>query len=71
MKLQPGDAGALTAHAFLLRLRGRYQDAVAVLERSLAIAPGFAPSLIEMARLARHEGLPERARGLCRAKAIM
>ena len=61
MKLQPGDAGALTAHAFLLRLRGRYQDAVAALERSLAIAPGFAPSLIEMARLARHDGSPERA----------
>ena len=61
MELQPGDAGALTAHAFLLRLRGRYQDAVAELERSLALAPGFAPSLIEMARLARRDGLSERA----------
>jgi tetratricopeptide (TPR) repeat protein len=64
MALEPADAGALTAHAILLRLLGRYDEAREVLERSLAIAPEFAPSLAEMARLVRlvrRDGFAERA----------
>ncbi|NYH16680.1 tetratricopeptide repeat protein [Paraburkholderia bryophila] len=59
--MQPEDAGALTAHACLLRLRGHYREAGATLARSLAITRAFAPSAVEMARLARHDGLPARA----------
>ncbi|MFP6561802.1 tetratricopeptide repeat protein [Paraburkholderia sp. B3] len=59
--MAPGDASALTAYAFLMRLRGRFQVAAETLERSLARVPRYAPSLIEMARLARHEGQLERA----------
>ena len=61
MDLQPEDAGALTACAHLLRLRGRYADAAAMLDRSLAVAPNFVPSLVEAARIARHAGQLDRA----------
>ncbi|WP_027797856.1 tetratricopeptide repeat protein [Paraburkholderia acidipaludis] len=61
LAIAPCDAGALTAYAFLMRLRGRFQLAAETLERSLARAPDYAPSLIEMARLACHEGQRERA----------
>ena len=61
MTLQPPDAGALTACAHLLRLRGRYDEARAALERSLIIAPEFAPTLVEMARLAYREGQLQQA----------
>lgn len=61
LALQPQDAGALTAHAHLLRLCGRYDEALATLEQSLAIAAGFAPAHVELARLASREGALERA----------
>lgn len=61
MERQPTDAGALTAQAILLRLLGRNEEAAAALERSLSIARGFAPSLVEAARLALLAGLRERA----------
>jgi tetratricopeptide (TPR) repeat protein len=61
MALAPADAGAFTAQAFLLRLCGRYQDAAKALERALEIDSRFAPSLIEMARLALHDGERDRA----------
>ncbi|SOE74759.1 hypothetical protein SAMN05446635_5465 [Burkholderia sp. OK233] len=56
LSLQPHDAGALTTCAHLLRLRRRYQDAVAALDRALAAMPNFVPALVEMARLARIQG---------------
>ena len=61
LSLQPNDAGALTTCAHLLRLSGRYQDAIAMLDRWLAAAPHFAPALVEMARLARIQGQLKRA----------
>ncbi|WCM22558.1 tetratricopeptide repeat protein [Paraburkholderia bryophila] len=61
MACAPADAGAFAAQAFLLRLCGRYQDAAKALERALAIDSSFAPSLIEMARLALHDGQLDRA----------
>jgi tetratricopeptide (TPR) repeat protein len=64
LSLQPHDAGALTTCAHLLRLRGHYQDAAAMLGRSLAVAPRFAPALVEMARLARIQGQLKRAHEL-------
>ncbi|WP_322009714.1 tetratricopeptide repeat protein [Paraburkholderia sp. J12] len=59
--LQPKDAGALTAKAHLLRLRGRYSEALTTLERSLSVTTEFAPTHIELARLAAREGEFERA----------
>ncbi|MGH8783103.1 tetratricopeptide repeat protein [Paraburkholderia sp.] len=53
---QPDDAGALTLAARLLRLRGRYAQAVATLEPSLAAVDRFAPALVEMARSTRALG---------------
>jgi tetratricopeptide (TPR) repeat protein len=64
LSLQPYDAGALTTCAHLLRLRWRYQDAAAMLDRSLAAAPHFVPALIEMGRLARIQGQLKRAHEL-------
>lgn len=61
LALQPQDAGALTARAHLLRLCGRYDEALATLERSLAIAARFAPTHVELARLASREGALEHA----------
>lgn len=61
LTLQPQDAAALTARAQLLRLRGRYDEARAALEQSLVIATAFAPTFVELARLASLEGTPERA----------
>ena len=61
MDLQPEDAGALTACVHLLRLRGCYADAAAMLDRSLVVAPNFVPSLVEAARIARHAGQLDRA----------
>lgn len=61
MALQPDSAEALALYAHLLRLCGRYQEAVATLTRSLALAPEFAPSMIEMARLSHRDGQLERA----------
>ncbi|NML31014.1 tetratricopeptide repeat protein [Paraburkholderia antibiotica] len=61
MKRQPADAGALTAHAIVLRVLGRYPEAAAALECAVAIAPEFAPTLVELARLARRDGRFEQA----------
>jgi tetratricopeptide (TPR) repeat protein len=48
----PDDAGALTAHGQLLRLTDRLDAAQATVDLALAIAPGFAPAMVELARLA-------------------
>ncbi|WP_133646523.1 tetratricopeptide repeat protein [Paraburkholderia flava] len=53
---QPDDVGALTLAARLLRLRGRYAQAVATLEPALAVVGGFAPALVEIARSTRALG---------------
>jgi tetratricopeptide (TPR) repeat protein len=61
MELTPADARASTAHAYLLRPRGRYRDAATALEQAFEIDSAFAPSLIEMAGLARQGGQLDRA----------
>ncbi|WP_208626352.1 tetratricopeptide repeat protein [Paraburkholderia susongensis] len=61
MRMLPVDAGALTAYAHFLRLNGERKEAAATLDESLAIAPCFVPTLVEMARLATAESEFERA----------
>lgn len=50
------DAGAFTAQGQLLRITGRPEAAQAAVDRALSIAPGFAPAMVEAARLALGAG---------------
>jgi len=59
--ISPGDPQAGLRLSRVLRLRGRHDEAVTVLEGALANAPGFSGAMLDLARLSRELGRPEDA----------
>lgn len=56
LAVAPDEAGALTVQGQLLRLTDRLDAAQAAVDRALAVVPGFAPAMVEAARLALRVG---------------